>query len=212
MARLFTRRAVVLGATGLAGAAALGSPLAAELLPTPRQTMGPFYPTELPLDADNDLLVVQGRAGTAAGTPTHVFGRVFDRRGQPMREALVEIWQCDANGRYHHAGDGRRVPLDAGFQGYGRFVTGEDGTYRFRTIRPVPYPGRTPHIHFAVAAPGLERLVTHMYVEGEPGNARDGVLAGIRDERLRRQVIVALRPAPELEGDALGGRFDIVLP
>jgi protocatechuate 3,4-dioxygenase beta subunit len=88
-------------------------------------------------------------------------------------------------------------------------VTTDDGSYRFRTIRPVPYPGRTPHIHFAIMAPGRPRLVTQMYVAGEPGNARDGVYLAIRDPAARARVTVALDPAQE--PDALAGRFDIVL-
>ena len=194
-----------------AGLAATRVASAAALLPTPRQTLGPFYPTELPLDRDNDLLLVNGQPGTALGTPPHVFGRVLDPTGRPVRNALVEIWQCDANGRYHHAGDGRRVSLDRNFQGYGQFTTGDDGAYRFRTIRPVAYPGRTPHIHFAIRGPGFERLVTQMYVAGELGNERDGVLNAIRDERQRRQVTVSLAAASDLEPGALRGEFEIVL-
>src|SRR3712207_2515762 len=100
--------------------------------------------------------------------------------------------------------------FDSGFQGYGRTMVDGGGLYGFRTIRPVPYPGRTPHIHFAVHFPGQGRLVTQMYIEGEPQNARDGVLNSIRDERARRSVIVALAPA-SAEAGAFQGRFDIVV-
>jgi protocatechuate 3,4-dioxygenase beta subunit len=122
----------------------------------------------------------------------------------------VEIWQCDAMGRYRHPGDDRG-PMDEGFQGFGRVLTGADGAYRFRTIRPVAYPGRTPHIHFAVLAPGLRRFITQMYIEGEPGNARDFLLNSVRDPEARARLIVPLPPSAEEPG-ALAGRFDIVLP
>ena len=197
----------------LASALALFTPAlnaAADLALTPRQSTGPFYPATLPLDRDNDLVQVSGRSGLAAGVLTHLSGRVSDERGHIFAGALVEIWQCNAYGRYHHPGDRRHAPLDENFQGYGRFTTGDDGRYRFRTIRPVPYPGRTPHIHFAVSAPGIETLVTQMYVAGEPGNRRDAVLNSIRDERARARLIVPLLPAPGAAHE-LQGHFDIVL-
>jgi protocatechuate 3,4-dioxygenase beta subunit len=143
---------------------------------------------------------------------TYVTGRVLDPAGRPVSDARVEIWQCDANGRYHYVNDGRASrPLDENFQGYGQTVTDAAGNYRFRTIRPVPYPGRTPHIHFAVSGAGLPRFTTQMYVLGEPLNERDGVLMGIRDSAVRARLIVPLRPAPEAETSALAGAFDIIL-
>lgn len=198
------RRQLLLGATLLPVTAR------AALLPTPRQTEGPFYPTRLPLDTDNDLVEVAGRSARAKGTVTHVYGRVLDAEERPVPGAQIEIWQCDADGRYHHPAD-RRGPADPNFQGFGRTMAAEDGGYRFRTIRPAPYPGRTPHIHFAILAPGRPRLVTQMYVAGEPGNARDGVYNAIRDPAARALVTVVLDKAPNLEPDALAGRFDIVL-
>jgi len=122
----------------------------------------------------------------------------------------VEIWQCDASGRYLHPRSGGMGPLPSGFQGYGQTVSAADGAYSFRTIRPVAYTGRTPHIHFAVSGPGFEPLVTQMYVAGEPQNERDGVLNRI-DPGARASVIVALEPGDELEAGALQGRFDIVI-
>jgi protocatechuate 3,4-dioxygenase beta subunit len=185
---------------------------AASLAPTPVQITGPFYPLALPADSDNDLIHVAGRQGTAKGTVTYVTGRVLDPAGRPAFGARVEIWQCDANGRYHNVNDERaEPPLDENFQGYGQTVTDGAGSYRFRTIRPVPYPGRTPHIHFAVSAIGLPHFVTQMYVAGEAGNERDGVLMGVRDPAARARLIVPLRPAPGVEDEALAGTFDIVL-
>ena len=149
------RRTLVIG--GVVGAAGLVVPRAisaAELVVTPAQTEGPFYPVEFPSDLDNDLVQISGHAARAIGQVTHISGRVIDSRGQPKRGAVVEIWQCDANGVYRHPrapGQGR---VDHAFQGYGRTQVDDQGAYRFRTVRPVPYPGRTPHIHFAVHVPG----------------------------------------------------------
>ena len=177
---------------------------------TPRQTAGPFFPDALPLERDNDLVALQGDTVTARGTVTNVTGRVLDDRGRPIADALVEIWQCDANGRYHHIADGRDAPLDEGFQGYGRYETSDDGGYRFRTIRPVAYPGRTPHIHFKISGAGIPALTTQLYVAGEPRNARDPVLNRIRDAAQRAAVIADF--VPDTSGDAtLQARFDIVL-
>ncbi|MEE8271252.1 MAG: protocatechuate 3,4-dioxygenase [Alphaproteobacteria bacterium] len=204
-----TRRHLLAIAAPLA--AIPGHALAAVLSPTPRQSLGPFYPPTLPLDRDNDLTVVAGRSGRAAGVVTHVFGRLSDVDGRAVPGALIEIWQCNAFGRYHHPRAPANAPVDDDFQGYGQTVTDADGAYRFRTIRPVPYPGRTPHIHFAVQGPGFERLVTQMYVAGEPLNERDSLLNRVRDPAARARLIVPLEPAPDIEPDALAGTFDIVL-
>ena len=152
----------------------LSLPAAAGLLPpTPRQSAGPFYPTELPLDDDNDLTRVGDRKQQATGEITDLSGRILDTNGRPIAGARVEIWQCDANGRYRHPRDPNRSALDPNFQGHGHFLTQEDGGYRFRTIRPVPYPGRTPHIHTAVFLPGERPFVTQIYIAGEPRNQED---------------------------------------
>ena len=154
--RLARRRLVLAGPAALAGAAAPSVLRAADLLLTPPQTEGPFYPVELPSDRDADLVRVTGADARAMGTVTHVTGRVLDRASRPLPGVLVEIWQCDANGRYRHPLERGGRPLDPGFQGYGRALTDKGGGYRFRTIRPVPYPGRTPHIHFAINQNGLQ--------------------------------------------------------
>src|SRR5437868_11091578 len=139
------------------GAMALGVPsffsvpglFADELTLTPRQTEGPFYPDKLPLDTDNDLLIVNDSITPAVGKITHLTGRILDAKGNPLRNALVEIWQVDNNGVYLHSRD-THATRDKNFQGFGRFLTGSTGEYYFRTVKPVPYPGRTPHIHFAL--------------------------------------------------------------
>jgi protocatechuate 3,4-dioxygenase beta subunit len=199
---------------GAATLAALRAVPAAAALPwTPGQTEGPFYPLELPLDSDNDLVRVEGRPERASGTILHLGGRVLDPDGRPVRGARVEIWQCDAFGVYHHPGD-RGGPADPDFQGFGATEVTDDGAYRFRTIEPVPYPGRTPHIHFKIAGPGFEPLTTQMYVAGHPQNERDFLYRRL-DPKARDLVTVKLVPAPELEPSAKSGArrasFDIVL-
>lgn len=182
------------------------------LVATPRQTAGPFYPTRFPADVDNDLVTVAGRPQSAEGQILHLAGRILDRDGRPIPGARVEIWQCDAHGRYHHVDSSWQTQRsDDNFQGYGRTVAADDGSYGFRTIRPMAYSGRTPHVHFAIGGAGIERLVTQMYVAGEPLNERDPVFSGIRDPRARQAVTVALEPADGREPGSLGARFDIVL-
>src|SRR5436309_2000931 len=161
---------------------------AEELVRTPRQTEGPFYPTKLPLDTDNDLLIINDAITPAVGTVTHLTGRILDAGGSPIRNAAVEIWQCDGNGVYLHSGSGNSEKRDANFQGFGRFMTGSSGEYYFRTIKPVAYPGRTPHIHYKVKKSGKELLTTQCYIKGYSGNDRDGVLRGIRDAKARESV------------------------
>ena len=109
------------------------------LLPTPPMTEGPFYPNRLPLDQDNDLIVINDTITPAIGTITHLSGRVLNVHGSPIKDATVEIWQCDANGVYIHTADsGRRAQQqDRNFQGYGRFVTDSKGEYRFTLTKGV---------------------------------------------------------------------------
>jgi len=185
---------------------------AEELTRTPRQTEGPFYPDKLPLDTDNDLIIVNDNLTPALGEVTWVSGRVLDSRGDPIRNALVEIWQCDANGVYIHTGNfGGQSNKDKNFQGFGRFLTGSTGEYVFRTIKPVPYPGRTPHIHYKVKRNGKELLTTQCYVKGNPSNERDGVWRGIGDETARASVTVDFAPLKGSRVGELAARFDIVL-
>ena len=206
------RRVLEVLAGCTAGLALWRAPRAAGLPPTPRQTAGPFYPQTFPADADNDLVYVTGHDRAAKGTITYVSGQVLEPTGRPIPGLRVEIWQCDANGRYHYVHDASADrPPDENFQGYGQILTDAAGSYRFRTIRPVPYPGRTPHIHFALSGPGLPRFTTQMYVAGEPLNERDGILMSIPDPADRARLTVPLRPAPEVEPNAFAGTFDIVL-
>src|SRR5205823_2347007 len=155
---------------------------AEELIRTPRQTEGPFYPDHLPLDTDNDLIIVNDALTPAVGEITHLSGRMLDSRGQPIRNAMVEIWQVDNHGVYLHSKD-NHASRDKNFQGFGRFMTGSTGEYYFRTIKPVLYPGRTRHIHYAIKMKGREKWTTQCYVKGESENANDGVYTGITDAK-----------------------------
>ncbi len=184
---------------------------AARLVPTPKQTEGPFYPDKLPLDTDNDLLVVNDALTPAIGEVTWVSGYILDLRGSPIRNATVEIWQCDQNGVYLHSGSDKKGKQDGNFQGFGRFVTGSKGEYVFRTIKPVPYTGRTPHIHFAVKRQGHEKFTTQLYIDGHPGNATDAIWKGFGDAGLRARVTVPFRPLKRSRAGELAARFDIVL-
>jgi protocatechuate 3,4-dioxygenase, beta subunit len=184
---------------------------AEELVRTPAQTEGPFYPDHLPLDTDNDLIIVNDGITPAVGEVTHLGGRVLDARGEPIRNALVEIWQVDGNGVYLHTKD-KHAQREKNFQGFGRFLTGSSGEYYFRTIKPIPYPGRTPHIHFKIKRGGKELLVTQCYVKGEAArNERDGVYKGIRDARQRESVTVDFKPMESSRAGELAAKFDIIL-
>lgn len=167
------RRTVLLGGAAMAGMAVL-PPRGLAAVPTPRATEGPFYPAPAMRHADDDadLVRLEGAVRAAGGEVVFLSGRVLDRGGRPVPGARVEIWQCDANGRYLHPGDRGGAPRDDAFQGFGHVVTGSEGRYRFRTIRPVAYPGRTPHIHVKVQAGG-RALTTQFYLDGDPRNAAD---------------------------------------
>ncbi|MFM7101051.1 MAG: intradiol ring-cleavage dioxygenase [Verrucomicrobiota bacterium] len=195
------------------GAAALWAPgaLADRLVPTPASTEGPFYPDHLPLDTDNDLIVLNDSLTPAVGQVAWVSGQVLDPRGDPIRHAVVEIWQCDARGVYLHSGGGSREKMDRNFQGFGRFLTGAKGEYLFRTIRPVPYPGRTPHIHFAVKRAGQPKFTTQLYVRGEAGNPKDGIWKALKTAGERDAVTREFLPLPGSRANELAARFDLVL-
>jgi protocatechuate 3,4-dioxygenase, beta subunit len=207
-----TRR-LFLGALGAAILTTRGA-FADELTRTPPLTEGPFYPDKLPLDTDNDLLIINDKITPAVGEITHLTGRVLGPTGSPIRNATVEIWQCDANEVYLHSGDGGSTSRvqDKNFQGFGRFTTGSTGEYYFRTIKPVPYPGRpAPHIHVKVKRGGRELLTTQIMVRGHPGNARDGVYQSAGDLLDRELILTDFEPIPNSKIGELSAQFDIVL-
>jgi len=177
------------------------------LLPaTPADAEGPFYPVEIPRDSDNDLLRVMGMDDISPGQLAYVRGTVVDRSGTPVDGARVEIWQCDEGGVYHHPGDSGNP--DRRFQGFGAMVTDRAGAYHFRTLRPVPYTGRTPHIHYRVIAPGFERLTTQLYVaEDAEKNARDSLYNRHTPEE-QALLTAAFR---DIGGGSVAAEFNIVL-
>ena len=168
-----SRRAFALGSASLLAAPrALAAPA-----PTGESPLGPFYPAHHRGDSDFDLTRVKGRAGRAKGAVIEVSGRVLDRRGNPIRGANLELWQCNAAGRYAHPGDVAVAPLDTDFQGFARLVTDRQGGWRIVTIKPAAYDSpiglRTPHIHWDVKG-RAHRLTAQMYFPEETAtNAGD---------------------------------------
>ncbi len=178
---------------------------------TPWVEEGPFYPPDLPLDTDNDLIIVNDSITPAIGEVTHLSGRLLDWRGDPVRNATIEIWSVDSHGIYL-ADKADRSRYDSHFQGFGRFLTSSTGEYYFRTLRPVAYPGRrAPHIHFKIKNKGREPWTTQLFVKGEPGNRQDGLWRGIGDEAARALVTVDFVPLKSSPANELAARFDIVM-
>jgi protocatechuate 3,4-dioxygenase beta subunit len=201
-------------AVGVVGAASFFTPgvFAEQLTQTPAQTDGPFYPDKMPLDTDNDLLIINDSITPAVGAVTHLSGRILDKRGEPIRNATVEIWQVDNNAAYLHTGSVNGNKRDANFQGFGRFVTSSTGEYYFRTIKPVLYPGRqAPHIHVAVKVKGQNKFSTQCYIKGYPGNVNDFIVNAIRDPKARASVMVDFAPIKTSRIGELGAKFDVVL-
>ncbi len=192
-------------------AAGLWAPGAfAELLTlTPAMTEGPFFPDKLPLDQDNDLIHITDHTTPAIGTITNLSGRVLDKNGEPVKDALVELWQADEHGTYIHSRGAQQGERDPGFQGYGRFATAGDGGWKFRTIKPGLYTGRTRHYHFGITLKGEKRFNTQLFLKDESGNGRDGVLRGIRDEKQRDSVIREFKAVPDTK--ELAATWDIVM-
>ena len=191
------------GLTCIVSSYAFGSSLL-----TPSQMLGPFYPKKIPLEHDNDLTTVSGNYGISAGEISHLIGQVLTPNGSPVIGAKIEIWQCDAFGQYKHPGGGGGQ--DPNFQGYGRTRSGVDGQYRFKTIKPVTYPGRTPHIHMRIVSKNAN-LTTQLYVKGERLNDRDFILNAIRNTRARSSLIIPFVHEPGFPPNELVARFDPVV-
>jgi protocatechuate 3,4-dioxygenase, beta subunit len=204
---------------GFLGALALGASaftvrgaFADELARTPRIQEGPYYPTRLPLDTDNDLLIINDGITPAVGEVTHLGGKILDAKGDPIRNALVEIWQCDRDGMYlrPHLENGDKY--DTHFQGFGRFLTGSSGEYYFRTIKPVPYTGRpAAHIHFKVWKDKKVQLTTECFVKGYKNNERDGIYRRAMTTPGGDKLPVEFAPVKGSKIGELAARFDIVL-
>jgi protocatechuate 3,4-dioxygenase, beta subunit len=207
-----SRRALLGSFTLGAGAFLAPGAFAEELFKTPAQTEGPFYPDQLPLDRDNDLIIVDKDTTQAVGAITHLSGRILNATGEPIKNAVIEIWQVDNNGAYLHTQDPNRLKRDKHFQGYGKFETDSTGAYGFRTIKPVPYPGRSPHIHVKVRKGERELLTTQCYIEAEKErNAQDGIYRSLKTEQERKALTVAFTPIKDSKIGELAAKFDIVL-
>jgi protocatechuate 3,4-dioxygenase, beta subunit len=210
-----SRRQMIAGGLAL-GTLSLFAPgvFAEHLASTPDMTEGPFYPTRLPLDQDNDLILVNDSTTPALGEITHLTGRILDASGNPLNNVEIEIWQCDAREVYHLTRDEAEnsVRMDKNFQGFGRFATGSTGEYRFRTIKPVPYPGRPAgHIHFKIKQNGHELLTSQIFVAGAPGNSQDGIFRSIRDPIDRELIQTEFVPIKDSKIGELAATFDIVV-
>jgi protocatechuate 3,4-dioxygenase beta subunit len=207
----FDRRRLLQSLLLTTGGIITSSVYAEALVLTPRATEGPYYPDHLPLDQDNDLLQIQGNAAQAMGTVTEFGGRLLNADGKPIQDALIEMWQADNNGCYIHSrGTQRDKERDPAFQGYGKIMTNAKGEYRFRTIKPGLYTGRTLHWHIAVKQGENRMLTTQLYIAGVPQNDKDGILRRTGTEEQRLSVIREFNPktpgSPELYGT-----WDIVI-
>ena len=209
-----TRRQFIRGAT--LSAATLAAPGAfAQALATAVTGDGPFYPDRLPLDTDNDLLILNDGLTAAVGEIAHFTGRLFADNGSPVRNAFIEIWQADSNGSYIHTQGRNDGKIDANFQGYGRFLTDAEGRYYFRTIKPVPYTlqgqFRAPHIHVAVSKAGKRIMATQALVKGHEANKGDLIVERIKDPKLLETLLVEYKPLPGSRLGELTATFDIHL-
>ena len=215
LVRELNRRSFLQGLTG-GSLAAFTTPglFAQQLVETGTTTEGPFYPDVLPLDTDNDLLIINDSITPAVGEITHLSGRVLTRSGQPVRNAFVEIWQVDHTGSYVHTGGRQPTGFDKNFQGYGRFLSDAKGQYYFRTIKPIEYTligiFRTAHIHVAVSQNGRRVFTSQLLVNGHSANARDSVARNLAPRALET-LLVDFNPVPGTKLGELSANFEIVL-
>lgn len=205
-----TRRNLIQGSLGMAALSATGSLLAAA---TPHQTEGPFFPIHEQPDTDADMTLIEGRTEHALGDVIEVSGQVLDEAGQPVADALIDVWQANSHGRYAHEADPNPAPLDENFQGWAKLKTGPDGRYSVKTIKPGAYPvedgwSRPPHIHFKVARRGYHELTTQMYFAGDPLNDVDRLLQSVPESE-RGMLVVDFQTSPE--HDAKHGEFNLVM-
>ena len=206
-----TRRKLIKGLTIGAAACLVPGVFAEELMRTPRQTEGPFYPDKMPLDTDNDLLLINDKITPAVGQILHLSGRILTASGSPVRNAVVEIWQVGARGAYIHSRSSNGDKRDGNFQGFGRFLTGSKGEYYFRTIKPVPYARRTPHIHFAINQGGKRMLTSQMYIKGLEMNQRDRIFMATGDAKTRQLLEAEFNPVEKSKTRELAASFDLVI-
>ncbi len=206
--RQFLKRALL----GSAALFATPGAFAEAISRTPFQTEGPFYPNELPLDTDNDLILVNDSLNPSIGEITHLSGQILNLNGSPARGVVIELWQADAKGCYIHTkGAARGEERDPNFQGYGRFLTGSDGRYYFRAIRPVPYGPRTSHFHIAVNQGGKRLLTTQLYDSSQELNKTDRILNSVKDPDARASLITDFNPLKGSKVGELNAHWDIVI-
>ena len=219
--KIFSRRQMLQMGIGFGGLAVLGGSAfaqTAERIITPEVGMGPFYLMLKPLDKDADLTSIKGQKGVAAGAIVHVAGRVLDQKGNVVKDAKIEIWQANTHGRYSHPSDPNTAQLDPNFQGFAVLKTDKEGRYRFKTIKPGPYPVspteiRPPHIHFDVEGKA-NRLVSQMFFPDEPLNEKDELFLNLRSQSEKTAAAViaqTLAPTKEIEKGAMLFSWDIVL-
>ena len=214
--KIVSRRDVSKQIAIAAGVSLLGPGIAKALVPTPEQVEGPFHPIEEQADTDLDLTLIEGNSKTAEGEIILVRGQVFDAGGQPLTDALVDVWQANHVGRYSHPEDPNTAPLDPNFQGWGLMTTDSEGRFSFKTIKPGAYPlsvlgeegWRCRHIHFQVSRPGFDELTTQMYFHGDPLIEQDLEIAKAPEEL--RHLLIAKSISDEATGLPLY-RFDVVL-
>ena len=204
-----SRRRVLRGSIGAAALIA-GAPLMATT--TPAQTEGPFFPAHPQPDTDADMTLIEGHSESAMGEVVKIYGRVLDEDGNPVANALVDVWQANTHGRYAHEADPNPAPLDENFQGWAQLKTDAEGRYRIKTIKPGAYPvmdgwSRPPHIHFKVARRGFHELTTQMYFAGDPLNDVDRLLQSVPEDQ-RGKLVVDFQPEAD---DAPTGVFDLLL-
>ncbi|MBS3743184.1 MAG: intradiol ring-cleavage dioxygenase [Wenzhouxiangellaceae bacterium] len=205
-----TRRRLVQGSLGVAALSATGGLLATS---TPVQTEGPFFPIRPQPDTDADMTLIEGHTEHALGEVVEISGRVLDEDGNPLGNALVDVWQANVHGRYSHEADPNPAPLDGNFQGWAQLKTDAEGRYRVKTIKPGAYPvmdgwSRPPHIHFKVARRGFHELTTQMYFAGDPLNDADRLLQSVPESE-RGMLVVDFRSSPE--NDAKHGEFHLIM-
>jgi len=206
-----SRRSVLTASAGLAATAISGAAMGKSMTVTPANPEGPFYPIHKQVDTDTDLTLIEGHTERAQGEVIKVTGQVLDDKGQPVEGALVDIWQANTYGRYHHEDDPATTPTDPNFQGWGMVKTDAQGRYAFTTIKPGAYKvddkwRRPPHIHYKVSRRGYREITTQMYFAGEGLNEKDNLLNDVAENE-RDLLVVDFN---ERDG-VLQGNFSVVL-
>jgi len=196
--------------SGVGGALSLFASSVYAGSPTPEEIEGPFYPALAQKDKDFDLTRIEGKKGVAKGRIIIIHGKVLDTYGVPVEDAIVDLWQANAVGRYRHPRDSNKAPLDPNFQGWAIVPSGKDGKFRFKTVYPGSYPAsyrwkRPPHIHYKVIKEGYIELITQMYFPGHELNGPDLLLK--RKSKDERKLMIASR----IRGNPETYEYNIVL-